>query len=380
MALFPGDDPNDDSTTGLRPRRSKGSAGERRRGRGLIFLFAALLLGVVLGSIPAPYVIEKPGPVFNTLGEETHDGEPVPLITIPDHKTYPTAGALYLLTVSAVGQPGNLPNWFEVARAWVDPSEAVLPVDQVYAPDQTVDERNQVNQEMMVNSQQEAIAAAFTNLDIAYIATLSVQQVMADSPATGILNPKDVIVSVNGAAVSDITALRQAINDNGTTQAATLGITRDGKPQTVEVTPVESQGSVILGVTVSTTFDFPFDVKIELDNVGGPSAGMMFSLGIIDKLTPGELNGGAEVAGTGTIDAAGNVGPIGGIRQKMYGAKDAGAAWFLAPAKNCSEVVGNIPGDLEVFAVATLDDSLHVLEGIREGTDLDSLARCTTGG
>ena len=126
-------------------------------------------------------------------------------------------------------------------------------------------------------------------------------------------------------------------------------------------------------MTLTTDYDFPFQVTIQLNNVGGPSAGMMFALGIMDVLTPGELNGGENVAGTGTITSDGTVGPIGGIRQKMWGAKDAGAEWFLAPKSNCDEVVGSHPGAPPVFSVETLDDSLKVLETIRDNGDLDAL-------
>jgi PDZ domain-containing protein len=104
---------------------------------------------------------------------------------------------------------------------------------------------------------------------------------------------------------------------------------------------------------------------------------MMFALGIMDTLTPGELNGGAQIAGTGTITASGEVGPIGGIRQKLWGALDAGAQVFLAPEANCDEVVGHIPGGLEVFAVEDLDDAIAVLDAVREDEDLAGLPRCT---
>jgi PDZ domain-containing protein len=117
-------------------------------------------------------------------------------------------------------------------------------------------------------------------------------------------------------------------------------------------------------------------VTIQLDNVGGPSAGQMFALGIIDKLTPGSITGGENVAGTGTITAGGEVGPIGGIRQKMYGAKDAGAEYFLAPVDNCNEVTGHIPSGLTVFAITTLDDSLAALEAISTGADSSALPTC----
>jgi PDZ domain-containing protein len=106
---------------------------------------------------------------------------------------------------------------------------------------------------------------------------------------------------------------------------------------------------------------------------------MMFALGIIDKLTPGELNGGENFAGTGTIDATGAVGAIGGIRQKLYGASNAGAKYFLAPASNCDEVTGHIPAGLTVFSVATLDDALAALEAVSAGDDTRALPACAVG-
>jgi PDZ domain-containing protein len=126
-------------------------------------------------------------------------------------------------------------------------------------------------------------------------------------------------------------------------------------------------------------YEFPIDVEIQLNNVGGPSAGMMFSLGIIDKLTPGAITGGESIAGTGTIDSSGVVGGIGGIRQKMYGARDAGASWMLAPASNCNEVVGHIPDGLRVIPVETLDEARGVVEQIGEGADSAGFAECTAG-
>ena len=143
------------------------------------------------------------------------------------------------------------------------------------------------------------------------------------------------------------------------------------------VTPVaaESDGAPVIGVYAASTYDFPIDVQIQLPGVGGPSAGMMFALGIYDKLTPGELTGDEHIAGTGTIDGGGEVGAIGGIVQKMYGASAAGADWFLAPESNCSEVVGHIPSGLQVFSVGTLDDAITAVEAIADGETAD-LARC----
>jgi len=188
-------------------------------------------------------------------------------------------------------------------------------------------------------------------------------------------------VSVNGATFADVSELQAEVAANGIDTAATVSVTRDGEAMEFSIVPELSAAASpvpILGISVGNDYEFPFDVNIQLQNVGGPSAGMMFALGIIDKLTPGALNGGANVAGTGTIDAAGDVGPIGGIRQKLYGALDAGADYFLAPATNCDEVVGHIPDGLTVYSVATLDESLDALKAIETGEGLDLLPTCST--
>ncbi len=355
---------------------------QRRRRIGWSILGVALAGLVVVSLLPAPFVIEQPGPVYNTLGDVAVGDKTVSLIDIPDEKTYPTKGTLDMLTVSIRGNRENLPNWLEVAAAYFDASRAVVPVDLIYPEGQTVEQSNQQGAVDMANSQKAAIAAALTNLGYDLPTTLSVVETQKGSPAQDVLKAGDVIVSVNGKTFADVTELRKEIAANGTDSPATVEITRDGTPMTLELTPVLSTGdnpAPILGIVVGSQFDFPFDVKIQLENVGGPSAGMMFALGIIDKLTPGELNGGEKIAGTGTIDATGTVGPIGGIRQKLYGASGAGAQYFLAPESNCDEVTGHIPAGLTVFAVKTLDDSLAALHAIETGADTSSLPACPVG-
>jgi PDZ domain-containing protein len=130
----------------------------------------------------------------------------------------------------------------------------------------------------------------------------------------------------------------------------------------------------MIGILVSGTYDFPIDVDIALDNVGGPSAGLMFALGIVEKLSPADITQGTVFAGTGTIDAQGVIGPIGGIRHKMQGALNDGATWFFAPADNCPDVVGHIPDGLQVIPVATLEDAMMALESIRAGNPVPGCA------
>jgi PDZ domain-containing protein len=373
---------SDDRPTPLSSARVS-TPDERRRRKGWTALGIGFIALAALALWPSSYVIQQPGPVYDTLGTAEHEDEQVPLITIDDAETYPTGGALDLLTVQVVGNPEQRVNWFEVAASWFDPARMVVPVDQIFPPNQTVEQRNEQNAELMVDSQQDAIAAALSELDYDIGAELAIGAVAEGSPAEGALEVDDLLVAVNGQPVTDVESVRAALAENGVDQPASFDVITDGSQRTVEVTPVEATTAdgaqtPIVGITTRYNYDFPIDVTIQLDSVGGPSAGMMFALGIIDKLTPDELNGGANIAGTGTITADGMVGPIGGIRQKLYGASDAGAEVFLSPESNCGEVVGHVPSGLDVYSVGTLDDALSVLEAVRSDSGFDELATCDT--
>ena len=359
----------------------------RRRGRrhtaGWISLAVAFVLLGVLALAPSPYVVQQPGPVFDTLGTVPvgEDADEVPMIEIDGADSFETSGSLDMLTVSVVGTPDQRPTWFEVATAWFDPSKAVLPIEAVYPPGVTTEQRDEENQTLMTDSQQTAVAAALRSLDYDIGQQVTIGQIPEGAPADGVLEVGYIIERANGEAVTDVTTLRRIIADNGAAKPVSFDILRDGEELSIDVTPAEQtlddgSSGVAVGIIASSTYDFPFDVSIQIENVGGPSAGMMFALGIIDKLTDGPLNDGRTVAGTGPIDDTGAVGPIGGIRQKLYGAENAGAELFLAPASNCDEVVGHVPDGLDVYAVATLDDALDVLETTGAGGDTSALTTC----
>ncbi|MFT4214888.1 MAG: PDZ domain-containing protein [Microbacterium sp.] len=371
MALF------DEATTivpGRRPQRSRSIT------VGIWALTVALAALFALTILPTSFVIQQPGPVFNTLGTtQNADGDEVPLITVSGATSYPTAGSLNLLTVQVVGNREHTPSWFDLALAWFDPAKSVIPLDDVFPEGQTTQEREEESAVMMVDSQKEATAAALLELGYDVNPMVRVYSLIDGSAAEGILEPDDIIRAADGQAVTQTDELRTIINAAGG-DPVELTIERDGETLTETITPhateVDGETTWLIGVSTLHDYDFPIDVTIQLDSVGGPSAGMMFALGIIDTLTEGELNGGEEIAGTGTIDSAGTVGAIGGIRQKMFGAVGAGARYFLAPQDNCSEVVDHVPSGLQVFAVSTLDDALAVLEAIRTGDDLADLPTC----
>jgi len=351
-----------------------------RLGLGVWSLIVALIALVVLTFLPTPYVIQRPGPVYNTLGTAADkDGEQVPLISVEGAETFETAGSLDLTTVQVVGNRQRTPSWFELALAWMDSSKAVVPLDSVFPEGVTTEQRDAQNATLMVDSQHEATAAALNELGYDTGAQVAVVEAVEGTPADGVLEADDVITAIDGTAVESATQLRERIQD-AEGDPVELTVLRGGEEKDVEITPeqrtADGETSWVVGVTLRTDYDFPIDVTIQLDNVGGPSAGMMFALGIIDTLTPGELNGGKDVAGTGTIDADGTVGPIGGIRQKLYGARDAGADFFLAPESNCDDVVGHVPDGLTVISTSTLTESVHALEVIADGGDVGALPTC----
>ena len=336
----------------------------------------AIAGAVVVGQIPSSYVIEEPGPVYNTLGTTQVDAKKVPVLSISGAKTYPTSGALDMLTVNIEGDPSNRPNWSEIVTAYLDPSKAVTPIDEIYAPQETVEQSNKEGAAEMVDSQQQATAAALFEQHIPFTSTVTVESTQKGSPAAAELRAGDILRTVDGKKFVDADQLHQLILDNGTAKALTVAFTRKGVAHSAQVTPEATKSGPFLGVFLVEKYTFPFPVKVQLQDVGGPSAGMMFALGIIDKLTPGELNGGKHVAGTGTISAFGVVGAIGGIRQKLYGARAAGATYFLAPASNCDEVRGHIPSGLTVYATSTLHQSVVDLRAIASGIGQGKLKTC----
>ncbi|MFC7647934.1 PDZ domain-containing protein [Streptosporangium lutulentum] len=220
----------------------------------------------------------------------------------------------------------------------------------------------------MTGSQDDATAAALTELKIPYRSVVTVASVEKDLLAEGKFKNGDEIVSVDGTPAVDREAVSAAVRKHKVGEQVTFAVNRGGQSQTIVVpTVAATDGSPLVGISMQMAYKFPFKVTINVGDVGGPSAGMMFSLGIVDKLTPGAMTGGKSIAGTGTITPEGDVGPIGGIQQKMVGARDAGATFFLTPADNCAEAVKAIPDGLTLVKVGTLHEASQAIESIRTG-------------
>jgi PDZ domain-containing protein len=349
-------------------------------------LIALLCAGVL---IPVPYAEMSPGPTVNTLGE--HSGEPV--LQVSGRRTYPTTGHLNMTTVRVTGADFRM-NLLEAVYGWLSPDDAVVPHSTLYPEGQTAEEASEENAEEFSQSQESAKVAALEALDLPVSARVVVASVVRNSPAQGRLHAGDVIRAVDGQPVAKpedvaeivtrhkpgervefdiIPAKSAAAEEHG-------GASEPGAAQkvTVETKKAPEDGRAIVGIQAGTDHTFPFKIDIKLADVGGPSAGLMFALGLVDKLTPGSMTGGRFVAGTGTIDEEGTVGPIGGIQMKTIGARDKGAEFFLTPEDNCATAVRDVPEGLTLVKVRTIEDAMESLEDIRRG-DTAGLPACKKG-
>jgi len=340
--------------------------------RSLTLLIASVGTAVAIAVsllVPVPYVILGPGPTLNTLGKDS-SGHYV--ITVSGHPTYPTVGHLNMVTVSYRGCQGNRFNIFTALVAWLNPHEAVVPESEICPAGQTQKQTQEQNTQEMTNSQETATAAALTELHIPYTTQVTVAQAEKGFPAYDVLEPGDVITEVDGTPVTSQAGLTKLIYAHPAGSTLTLTISRDGQTKQVQVGTKESGGHPVMGVAITETYKFPFQVTITVGEIGGPSAGLMFALGIVDKLTKLNLTGGKFIAGTGEITPGGQVQPIGGIQQKMVGARDAGATLFLTPAANCADAKGAVPAGMRLVKVSTLNQAVTYLEALRAGQSVPS--------
>jgi Lon-like protease len=323
---------------------------------------AVLLLafGVLGAAVPVPYVAQVPGPTYNTLG--SIDGTPI--ITVHGRAKNHVDGNLNLTTVGV--SRGRL-SLVQAVRGWFAKDVAVVPEEAIYPPDQTQQQIQRANRQQFLTSEQAAESAALGHLG--YPEKVVVQDFSPGSPSKGALEEGDAIESVNGTATPDPDVLNKVLTAIPGGSTVTVAYTRLGKPGTATVTTKKAtdRAGSLLGILVIQQPSAPFDVDIEVADVGGPSAGLMLTLGLLDLVGDTDLTGGKVIAGTGTIDGSGKVGPIGGIQLKMVAAKDIGAKVFLVPADNCTEAKAAPQPGLRLAKVSDLDDALTALQDYRAG-------------
>ncbi|WP_328352684.1 PDZ domain-containing protein [Mycobacterium sp. NBC_00419] len=329
--------------------------------RRILTLVAALVpivvFGVLLAVVTVPYVSLGPGPTFDTLGEV--DGKPV--VDIEGTKTHPTSGHLNMTTVAqrdglTLGQALTL---------WVSGREQLVPRDLVFPPNKS---REDVEKSQSADFKQSEFSAEYAALGyLKYPEAVRVEKVNDPGPSAGKLQVGDAIDAVDGTKVANVEQFTALLKATKPGQEIVLDYRRkNAPPGSAKITlgNNEDRDYGYLGVAVLNAPWAPFSIDFNLANIGGPSAGLMFSLAVVDKLTTGDLNGSKFIAGTGTISEDGKVGPIGGITHKMMAAQEAGATVFLVPADNCDEARSMRDDSMELVKVDTLNsavDSLHTL-------------------
>ena len=339
----------------------------QRTAMGLVSLCLTLALWAVAVFLPLPYVTYTPGPTVDILS--TTDGEEN--VVVSGHQAYRDDGELRLTTIY-VDPPQEDVTLFDLLPAYFSPDAAVYPRSSVYRPDETDETRDQESEVQMATSQEAAVATALIELGHDVGRVVEVLEVTDGMPAEGRLRVGDEVVRARSTAVDEQQDLVDEVQATPDGEPLDLVVRRDGKEVPVQVTPREVEGAKRVGVVLGVRYSLPFDVQVTIgDNIGGPSAGLMMSLAVYDTLTPGSLTGGGRVAGTGEIDEAGNVGPIGGVQQKIAGARDTGTELFLVPADNCDGVSGVDPGDMRLARVATLAEALDAIEAWVEDPDAD---------
>jgi Lon-like protease len=324
---------------------------------GVVLLVLFGLLGTML---PVPYVAQVPGPTYNTLGKI--DGSPIISIEGRDRNT--VSGNLNLTTVGV--SRGGL-SLVQAVQGWFDDEVAVVPEESVYPPDRSEEETRQANREAFLTSEQAAESAALGHLG--YPVKVVVQGFPDGSPSADVLHEGDTVDAVDGTPTPDADTLQEVLTDIPADTTVTVDTTHLGEARQVEITTkaAPDRTGSLLGVNVLEQPSAPFDVQIDVKDVGGPSAGLMLTLGILDLVGDDDLTDGAVVAGTGTIDAQGNVGPIGGITLKMVAAQEIGADLFLVPADNCAEAKRVADPGFPLAKVADLDDALTALSDFEAG-------------
>jgi PDZ domain-containing protein len=335
-----------------------------RRVRTLLVAAALFLVLLILSmTLPVPYVILSPGPTYNTLGTYSVSNKDQNIIGIIGRAPNKTTGNLNLTTVSVSTDKLTV---FNALSAWLQSDEVVVPRSSLFPPGQSTDAVNKQNTADFSQSQDDAITAA--SCELGYPPKFGVVSVVGGGAAQDKLKPQDLINTVDSQPANSQSTLLAVLAKLTPGTKVSVGITRLAKAKTVQITvgkPIAGRKGASLGIAPGQVCQLPFTVDLGLGNeIGGPSAGLMFALGIIDKVGSADLTKGRFIAGTGTITPTGVVGPIGGIQLKMIAARNAGATVFLAPAANCADVKGAVPGGLDVVKVDTLHSALADLKSL----------------
>lgn len=344
-------------------------------------LFAAVAVGSAFSLLPLPLVIYSPGPTYDVLGDQ--GGQPILEV---QGGSSDAAGQLRMVTISELGGPGSSVTAPSLLQALFSPGYSVKRYSQVYPRGMTAEDLKTISASQMTSSHSTASVAALEYLGYELPTTITVMGIADGSDAAGKIQEGDKLISIEvpGAGIYPMNTPSAPFALLRTVPPGTelrVAVERGGEELTKSVTTMadpegdRTESGSKLGIVLDLDIDMPVEIVFHLEKVGGPSAGMIFALGIIDELSDSDLTGGHTIAGTGAIHYDGTIEPIGGVQQKMYGALRDGAEWFLVPSSNCDSVVGNVPDGLKVAAVGTIGEAVSTAQQIAAG-DADALTTC----
>jgi Lon-like protease len=336
----------------------------------LLFVALALLLVV----IPVPFVSWSPGGSRDTLGTVGNE----PIIRVQEIDTFPTTGRLDMTILATTPADARLSLPQALLAYWL-PSRDALPREVIYDPGKSAEQMTDEDAELMETAQDDAVVAALRASGRIVVERPAIYSVTVGGPAHQRLLPGDLVTAVNGRATATEKAVRDAIQQRPVGETVDFTVIRDKQELRVKVVTAESatqSDTPVVGITLGTGYDYEPEITFDLgQQIGGPSAGLVFAVAIYDKITEGALLAGRHVAGTGTITPDGRVGPIGAVQQKIASAEDAGATDFLVPAANCGDIAG-LRTDVNLIRVGTLREAIVALETLDTPGAADSLPRC----
>jgi PDZ domain-containing protein len=340
---------------------------DRHRGmtrRRWTLLFSGVLvvvLGLVGGFVQVPYVALGPGPTYDTLSAV--NGQQI--IQVNGTATHATSGELRMVTVSEIDQI----TLFGALGLWMSGNYALQPRELYFPPGQSQQAVNQQNVQEFQESQIDAEVSALRYLH--YPIEVVTTQVVDGSPADKLIKAGDKIVSVNGKTVTSAEDVVNALANTKPGQTVPVSVQTGSQPvRDLHITLGKNPSGApqgFIGIQPAAQAVVPFKINVSLTDIGGPSAGLIFALAIVDKLTNSDVNGGMKVAGTGEIDDLGNVSEIGGIPFKLVAARAAGATVFLTPADNCAEAKAHVPAGLRLVKVTSLSSAISELAALKAG-------------
>jgi Lon-like protease len=333
------------------------------------------LFFTLLALVPVPFVRLSPGPLFNTLGT-VNDKE---LIKISEVETFTSQGELNMTTVSETGGPYGQLILFDAVVAWFNPTQTVIPTSQQYPEMIDKEQIKKESKRMFSSSQANAIAAALNYLEIETDAAVRVDSVVVGAPADGKVEPGDLVLAVNEKPVTTSEEVVAYVQAESPGAEIVLKLQRKEEVFDVSIISEESKvkpGSASVGISIAPAVNPPFKIEFELDDVGGPSAGLMFTLGIINELTQDDLTFGKKIAGTGTINVNGEVGPVGGVLQKVAASQKAGVELFLVPEVNCAVFQKDQYKGMPIIAVNNVDEAVNAIDIYSQTKSVAGLKTC----